>query len=213
MRAWRRDGLPESGRRADILIAIEEHDHGWTDVDTAPIVESGSGRILDFVGIPDDVRRGVWPRGVRRLMGTPYAAALVAQHAIHVYRRYRTDGAWLPFFAEMEAAREQHLAAAGIRNHDDLRRDYSLLRVADLVSLTFCCGWTETQHDDSGSGYRIHLEGTTLTISPDPFGGREVALEVKARELPAMLNDEAAVRHAFGAAAMVTVAGTATGPR
>ena len=48
----------------------------------------------------------------------------------------------------------------------------------------FCNGWTASQLDDSGSGYTIRLEGTRLTIAPDPFEGREVPLEITARELP-----------------------------
>src|SRR5688572_29016028 len=89
MRHWRADGFPEKQRQHVILLAIDAHDNGWREIDASPLVDPGTGRILDFVHAPDHVRRGVWPRGVARLATAPYAAALVAQHAIHVYRRYR----------------------------------------------------------------------------------------------------------------------------
>ena len=148
-------------------------------------------------------RRSVWPRGVDRLAASPYAAALVAQHALHIYRRYRDNPGWAPFFTEMETRRDRHHACGRAEREvararewgwgharsvkarsDDLVREYFFLRIGDLVSLTFCNGWTDGQLDDSGSGYAIRLEGTRLTIAPDPFEGRDVHLEITARELP-----------------------------
>lgn len=213
MRAWQSGGLPASGRRADILIAIEEHDNGWREPDAAPHVDPATGMLLDFVTIAGEVRRGVWPRAVSRLAGTPYAAALVAQHAIHVYRRFRSDDEWLPFFRQMEHERDHCLAAAGVRDVGELKRDYPFLRVGDLASLTFCNAWREPQTDDAGSGTTIHLEDDELVISPDPFAGRRISFEVPARRLPATpwTSGEEAAR-AFAAAPVIRLRGTARGP-
>jgi hypothetical protein len=178
---WRGDGLADSPNRAAILLAVEEHDNGWAEVDVAPRIDAG-GQILDFVNLPDADRRGVWPRGVERLAATPYAAALVAQHAVHVYRRYRGDEAWSAFFLMMEAARDRHLQRAPAATLDDLLRDYAFVRIGDLASLTFCNGWTEMQSDVSG--HTVRLDNARLIISPDPFAGGMVKLEVEARELP-----------------------------
>ncbi|HEY2805934.1 MAG TPA: DUF3891 family protein [Gemmatimonadales bacterium] len=197
MRAWRADGFQQSGRRADILIAIEEHDSGWHDADAAPTLDPATFRVRDFMTASDDIRRGVWPVSVRRLAGSPYAAALVAYHAVHVYRRYRGEKGWDGFFAEMEAARDHHLSASGHRNQDELRRDYVFLRIADLASLAFCCGWTETQTDDSGSGYAARVDGSRLIITPDPFEGRDLPIAVTARELPSALKTQEELSAAF----------------
>jgi Protein of unknown function (DUF3891) len=78
-------------RRDAILLAIREHDNGWIEEDAAPAVNTETGSIFDFVSAPLSVRHAVWPRGVRRLASTPWAAALVAQHAITVYDRFRSD--------------------------------------------------------------------------------------------------------------------------
>ena len=94
MARWVTDGFPDSPRQASILRAVVEHDHGWLDVDASPIVDPATGRIADFISAPLSVRQGIWPRGVTRLADDPWAAALVAQHAIHVYARYTDDPDW-----------------------------------------------------------------------------------------------------------------------
>jgi hypothetical protein len=212
MRQWRAGGLPEAPRLSSILLAVEEHDNGWREVDAAPLVDDATGRVLDFIGAPDAIRREVWPRGVDRLAATPYAAALVAQHAVHIYRRYRENPGWAPFFAEMETRRDRHLQNAAPLTLEDLVREYFFLRMGDLISLTFCNGWTGVQLDDSGSGYAIHLDGTRMTITPDPFEGQEVPLEITARELPnRTFHSAAEAREAFSKAPQVLVQGVASG--
>jgi hypothetical protein len=181
MRFWSADGLLDSPRRADILHAIEEHDNGWREVDAAPLVEETTGRILDFIHAPDEVKRGVWPRAVERLRATPYAAALVAQHAIHVYARNRTSSDWAAFFLEMEELRSRNLRQTPSAL-DELLRDYAFVRLGDLMSLTFCNGWTGPQTDEYG--YAIRLTEARLSVSPDPFDGRPVPFEIAASELP-----------------------------
>ena len=91
MECWAADAFAAAPRRTEILLAIAEHDNGWREVDGAPLVDAATGRVLDFIHAPDAVRQGVWPRGVERLAHAPYAAALVAQHALEIYARYRTD--------------------------------------------------------------------------------------------------------------------------
>lgn len=210
MHQWCAGGFPDARRRSSILLAIEEHDNGWREVDTAPVLDAETGRILDFINAPEPIRRAVWPRGVERLAETPYAAALVAQHAVHIYRRHRGDPPWAPFFSQMEALRDRHLRAAGPLALDDLLRDYAFLRIGDLVSLTFCNGWSEQQLDDVR--YAIRFDGTRLTITPDPFDGRQIVIEIAARELanrPFRSRSEA--HDAFSSAREVTVTGIALG--
>ena len=213
MEHWRADGFPDSPARAAVLHAIEEHDNGWLEPDAAPLVHESTGRIADFVSAPDGVKRAVWPRGVARLAHAPYAAALVAQHALHVFRRFRTDAGWAEFFAEMEQARASAAQSIGARTLDDVQRDYPFLRIGDLISLTFCNAWTDPQKDDAGSGYEIRLAGTRVIVAPDPFDGREIPLAVPARELPDRpFRSAADARDAWSAAPNVVLTGIASGP-
>lgn len=210
MEQWRADGFPRAARRHSILHAITQHDNGWQELDCAPILDA-DGRLLDFIAVPDDVKRSVWPRGAERLASTPHAAALVAQHGLHIYRRHRHDAPWASFFAEVTGLRDEYARHASI-SVEELLREYFFLRIGDLVSLTFCNGWTNRQIDDSGSGYEMQLQGTRLMISPDPLDGREIPLEIAAREVPDRAfasADEA--KTAFSRARSVTVKGMAIG--
>lgn len=180
MEHWTAGGLQHSPRRADILMAIHEHDNGWRESDRAPMV-GREGNVLDFVHAPDHVRHALWVRGIERLADTPYAAALVAQHAIHVYERKRAEPAWKTFFDDMEAARALHLGRTSA-SREVLWADYAHLRLADLISLTFCNGWRDQKQDHGG--YSVRGDEPGVTVSPDPFGSARITMEVTAAVIP-----------------------------
>ncbi len=180
MQRWADGDFPRHPRRDSILLAIREHDNGWREVDAAPVLDP-DGRMLDFVNVPADARRAIWPRGVERLSADPWAAALVAQHAVHVYRHYRENAEWIGFFAELEAARDAHLRRAQGLSLDHLLGDYFFVRMGDLLSLTFCNAWSEAPDE---LGYAIRCAAQRLAVSPDPFAGEETVFDVPARELP-----------------------------
>jgi hypothetical protein len=187
--------VPLAGRprRASILLAIGEHDNGWTEEDAAPMLLSGSGEIADFVHLPLERRHAVWPRGVWRLAGRGpdgpgtgghgdrWAAALVAQHAVTVYDRFRPDPAWTAFFAGMTEARDALLADCG-EPLDELLADYPFLRLGDLISLAFCTGAAAEQRFGD---WTVQLRGTSVVVAPDPFGGKTIPIEIAARVLAA----------------------------
>jgi uncharacterized protein DUF3891 len=166
-------------RRDAILHAIYEHDNGWAEVDAAPTIDPETGRIADFVNTPVPSRHGVWPRGVRRLAADPWAAALVAHHAIIVYDRFRPDPEWTGFFRDMQDTRDAMVRSSGL-SFEDLAADYPFVRLADLTSLAFCTGWTDMQQF---GGWTVQLAGTRVAVRPDPFGGMTIPIEIDAREI------------------------------
>ena len=209
MRRWQEDGLAHSPRRDVILYAIEHHDDGWLDVDRAPLVDATTGALVDFITAPETIRRAIWPHGVARLADTPYAAALVAQHALHIYRRYRDNAAWHSFFHEMETLRAQHLRAAAPATLEALLHDYRWVRTGDLLSLAFCNGWTDVQTDERRSAQLID---DRLVLTPDPFAGERVPLAVAGREMPAApFASEADARAAYARAPAASLTGVAAG--
>jgi hypothetical protein len=208
MRHWRGGGLPDSPRRDDILRAVAEHDNGWHEVDAAPVLDAVRGELLDFVRLPLGMRQGVWPRGVRRLEATPYTAALVANHAVHVLSRFRGRADWTAFFDEMTALRTQLLAVSGV-GVETLLSEYAFLRLGDLLSLTFCNAWSDAQDEFDCT---IRLEGTRLVVTPDPFDGRELPFAIAGRILPASAAaSEAAARAAWATAERMILTGVAAG--
>jgi hypothetical protein len=176
MRQWQ--PLFDAERRGSILHAIEEHDNGWREADEAPTVDPASGRIHDFITAPVGVRQGVWPRGVARLVDDPWAAALVAQHAITVYDRYRSDPDWVVFFRDLAMARDEMIAQTGLA-FEQLTRDYDFVRIGDLISLIFCNLWDE----ESYGVWTFRRNGDRVTITPDAFNGRELPVAVVACEI------------------------------
>jgi hypothetical protein len=178
--AWRANGLPDSPRRDDILLAVAEHDNGWREVDDSLLVSPATGTILDFMTAPAHVKRGVWSRAIARLAATPYAAALVAHHAAHVYGRYRSDETWSPFFAEMEASRDQLLREAAAVTRENLLADYVFLRIGDLASLAFCTAGTILGGE---FGVTVRLDGARVVIIPDPFESADVPFTIDGHEI------------------------------
>ena len=200
-------GFATADRRDSILHAIEEHDNGWQEVDAAPLVGE-DGRLLDFISAPADVRQAIWPRGAQRLAADPVAGALVAQHAVTIYARFRGDPDWTRFFSEMEQIRDRFLMDAGLSAHA-LARDYFFVRLADLMSLAFCTRATEPLALED---HVITLAGNVLIVTPDPFAGATVSIEVSGRRLQAAsFASRAAAAHAFDEAERITITGTARG--
>jgi Protein of unknown function (DUF3891) len=200
--------LASRPRRQAILHAIGEHDNGWAEPDAAPTLSSDTGRVVDFVSAPLNVRQTVWPRGVARLSDDPWAAALVAQHALTIYDRFRPDPEWTSFFAEMEAARDA-MVRASERPLDDLLSDYALVRLADLISLTFCTGWTDEQRFRD---WAIKLSGTRVVVSPDVFGGMKIPIEITAKEIRNQpFRSDAELHRAWSEAKTTTLRGEVEG--
>jgi hypothetical protein len=199
--------LATAERREAILRAVYDHDNGWREPDASPTWNPDTGRPFDFVTIPAAVRQGVWPHAVAALADAPWAAALVAHHALTVYDRFRADTSWDAFFVELEDLRARRLAAAG-GTMDLLVRDYVYVRLGDLVSLVFCNAWTEAQ---VLGPWTIRLDAGQLLVEPNPFA-RDVPIEVEARALPDLRYDnQASLQAAWRAAPRTAVRGVVVG--
>jgi hypothetical protein len=210
--AWAADGLADRPTRGALIEAARQHDLGWAEVDESPVFDPASGLPYDFIHAPVATRQGLWPRAVDQLaVHDPYVAALVAQHALTIYRRYQHDPAWHPFFPQMEARRDDLFAEVLARSGrlDSFLQDYTIVGLCDLLSLVFCHGWAEPYLMED---YRAILDGDRLGIAPDPFAGVAVPLAVRARRLPpGPFASAAALADAWARASMVTLTGLAVG--
>jgi hypothetical protein len=201
MEHWR--DLDDHPRRESIFLAIDEHDNGWREPDAEPSIDPATGRVHDFINAPAPLRQGVWPRGVERLSHDSWAAALVAQHAITVYDRYRSDSQWTAFFENMEGMRDALLAHMNA-SFQALQEDYPFVRIGDLISLVFCNPWQQESYRE----WTFRFDRDIITVTPWPFDSREVPFEIEAIELPdrSFASDEE-LRGAVAAAPRVTLSG------
>jgi hypothetical protein len=200
--------LAHNPRREVILHAIAEHDNGWTEEDAAPTINPDTGEVFDFVSAPPAVRHAVWPRGVARLSGDPWAAALVAQHAVTVYDRFRSDTSWTTFFAQMEQTRDEFVRMSE-GPADLLTSDYAFVRLGDLISLTFCTGWTDEQRFGD---WTVQRSGTRILVEPDAFGGACIPFRIAARQLDCQrFGSNALLREALSGATTTTLHGEVIG--
>ncbi|MBZ0114843.1 MAG: DUF3891 family protein [Thermoanaerobaculia bacterium] len=207
---WDELHFPDSPRKESILRAADHHDDGFAGIDDTLVVDDETGRLLDFIEIPDSLKRETAMGGIEGLTSDPYAAALVAQHRLHVYRRYDGIPEWNSFFTSVLEKRDQFLDAYGLASAEQMLRDYALVRAGDLASLAFCTESTEIRSD--GCGYEIRLLDRTLVFDPDPFAGRTVSLAVEGREIAATTFSSAVTaRQTLESAPVVSLRGLAAG--
>jgi hypothetical protein len=209
MARWQLGGLPDHPRREAILEATRAHDDGWREEDLELHLDE-QGQPLDFIEVPGEVKRRIWPRATNRLAtASPYVAALVAEHALTIYASLHADPQWRGFFAEMTRTRDALLARASADGTVALCHDYPFVRIGDQLSLVFCNGWTAPM---AGLGYRAILKGITLEVTPDPFGGLQIPIAIEARTLAARSYSSAnELRAAYAAAPVVRLEGHVTG--
>lgn len=206
---WQADGFAAHPRREVILVAAREHDNGWIEEDDTTYL-GDDGQPLDFVHAPADVRQRLWPRAVERVgRESPYAAALIALHAMTVHSSMRTNSGWSGFFQTMDSLRRHMIERVGGAAPETLEADYKFVHAADRLSLALCTGWSQPLES---AGRRIILTGNTVEVSPDPFEGHRIPMRVPARRLPlANYASSAELRAALNAAPVEWLDGWAVG--
>ncbi len=104
----------------------------------------------------------------------------------------------------MAATRDSLLRASGLPL-DELLADYAFVRLADLISLTFCTGWTDRQRFREWTVTRFD---TRVVVAPDAFGEAVIPFEIDAREIPnRRFRTDAELRHTLSHAKTVTLTG------
>jgi hypothetical protein len=90
----------------------------------------------------------------------------------------------------------------------ELLADYWFLGLGDLISLTFCNGWTDVQTFDP---WRVRLSGSQVFVSGDPFDGTAIPIAIEAKEIPRRAyRDEAEFQKELATAASTSVRGVVT---
>ncbi len=183
---WRTEGLPKHPRRRELLVAALEHDNGWREIDSAPMVRAKDGQPHDFMTVPTATRWEIWRRGTTRYRKTePYATTLIVRHALHLHRSHLVDAAWANILEEWRQLEADMIEEHGF-DTEMIALDYRWIQLTDSLSLTACNRWTDEFETE---GYRAQLRtddgstGATLLIDPFPLAGT-TTLNVACRRIP-----------------------------
>jgi len=217
--AWQADGFPDRPTRDAVVFATAHHDDGWQAEDLEPRWDPEQRRPYDFISLPHGPRQSIWRRALPGVGArSTYAAALVAQHAVTITRTSRVDPQWAAFLGDMERARDDWFTAERLggpldpRSNDGLSflRDYAMIAMGDLVSLIFCNAWDAPYEQE---GYALcRTGGERILVSPDPFGGREIQLQITGRVLRRQTFDsQDALLESWRASSEITITGSVVG--
>jgi hypothetical protein len=189
-----------------VVRAATFHDFGYLRYETTPAFNPESHQTPNFRDVVTDEKRlAEYQEAFDWFLGPdPYAATLARMHRTGLWRG-RYDAMVHPehkirkqppevdrFVAKNEAIREQTVAQNGW-DKQQLRINYRLLQVWDLMSLHFSCSEPTEDYlfpvptrytDREGEGARIEikpLDATTVALTPYPFDedGLRIQLPVK----------------------------------
>lgn len=207
--AWGGEGFRAPLRHAAAALAATRHDDGWAVWDRRPRIDPGSGAPQNFFGVGVVPHLAFYRAGVEVVCDEdPYAGLLVSMHMSGLYRerygvvpaspmqlsaelRARAD-----LFCDQEEERQAALAQQLGVTEEERWHDYTLLQVADLVSL-FCglgdleggtaSGAAESVPTADGGHVRIALDPLgpwRLRCAPFPFAQAPLALTMVRRLVP-----------------------------
>jgi hypothetical protein len=178
---WTADGLPTHPLREDLLLAVAEHDNGWREVDSAPLLRVDTGWPCDFRDYPAAERQRVWRLAVDRLASRePHVAYLVLLHAYRLHQSRLTSPEWQAFFGLLQEYRHalEPRLQADVRS---LQTAYEYLWLADTLSLGACGVWG--RRELTWGDHEISVGHGQIEISPFPFAG-SFTLRIQHRLVP-----------------------------
>ena len=199
-----------------VVRAAIYHDYGWLSYETAPKLDSATGRPSNFMqaGPPLSSYGWIadWMNGIDR-----YSALLISMHRTGLWqRRYdvmrhpdgpnpRTLSPEITRF--IEASENWQRQERQAVDQAALDVNYRLLQVWDLLGLYFCCAQPRPDFIDpvpldyAAQGVRMTITPAgpnRVAFDPYPFDLRPLRVQVRARRLAALTYaDDAELRKAY----------------
>jgi Protein of unknown function (DUF3891) len=199
-----------------VVRAAIFHDYGWLPYETAPGADSKTGKPYSFLQVGLQKSQLEAYRWVIDWMNNidPYAALIISMHRTGLWRgRYgaieyptafnlnNPPPEVAKFIGENESWQEMHKKSLETTN---LRGNYRLMQVWDLLGLYFCCQEVSDDYispvplsystkDHDGARMTMKPENRTrITFSPYPFDVRPLKIQLRVKSLPAARfnNDE-----------------------
>jgi hypothetical protein len=201
MKYWGNERFSRPEPSGEVLLAINEHDHGWVEWESSITVNPENGYPTNFMEMKSKNQSEIWSRSYENNSENhPYASSLIALHFDRFNRklleRNPSDKSALSYKREMENFLAEHLDDFSCdSNTEDVPPDINinlrLLQVGDIISLALCHGWTDRVMQDvpldyEGSVADMNLntaDGFNFTIAPYPFSIPLLEVSVRGRRL------------------------------
>ncbi|HIC88428.1 MAG TPA: DUF3891 family protein [Anaerolineae bacterium] len=204
---WGNDRFVRPAPRAEVILAISQHDNGWAEWEQEPHLNPETGQPRSFKEVELNEHLGIWHRGVARmLLQNRYAALLLSLHSTSLYAPRLRDEATLPherdriraYLGEQEALQKELRQAltederyAQALEEASLQANLCLLKACDALSLHLCGGATKpftlTDVPERAADVRTTIRVTpgqdAWQLSPYPFDEEPLEVHVEARVL------------------------------
>lgn len=130
-----------SNRTKELLLAIEEHDRGWIELDASPIWNDKTGKPYSFIDYPIDLKISIYKKGLDEVEGmSKYAGLLCSFHYSSFIQD--ADEPVVEKFWEEEKQRQDRLSRELGMDDDNLKETMmyhlDLLKFSDYISLYVC---------------------------------------------------------------------------
>jgi hypothetical protein len=184
--------------RESVIFASERHDDGWAVWERAPIVETETGKPVNFLDVHVSAHLAFYRACITAVTDQdPYAGLLVSMHGAGIYRqRYGSDVNTKlnrepeamreidAFVEEQEASYAARIEALGISD-EERWANYFLLELFDRLSLYPCMHDVERGEAASIGEYRIEpVSPWTVRMDPYPFEGDSATFSLRRRMIP-----------------------------
>ena len=164
---WTLGGLPDHPTRADLLFAVREHDNGWREADSAPLVDPVTSAPHDFLSYPEDQRLEVWKRGVDRYADTEIVLVALDPGACpECCTRLPMNSGRPTSASSMSCVRTCSSTSSSTKTSS--QADYTYLRLTDKLSLTIC---NKGQNTLRYAGFESRAGDDWMTLNPFPMVG------------------------------------------
>ncbi|QMU55723.1 MAG: DUF3891 family protein [Candidatus Mycalebacterium zealandia] len=174
----------------DLLFAISEHDCGWKEADSSPVLNP-DGVPESFTEVPPQKQCDIWRRSFNaHSTARPEACALIALHFKKFNDRVlsRGENKWsLALRREIDEFVARSLCVESVEDIPArVERDLRLLQTGDALSLVLCHGWESFEMSgvplENGGEETVRLTMTDENIysaSPWPFSrGEDLSFEI-----------------------------------
>jgi hypothetical protein len=185
---WGNDRFAAPRPFDSVARAAAFHDYGWLSYETAPILKDQPGETPEFRQLPTGTRQLASYQWCIDWMSSidSYAGLLVGMHRTGLWRaRYDTIAYPQSSIRKLSAEIDEFIAANEARQRQEeksfdageLRTNYHLLQVWDLLGLYFCC---QDPCEDHIEPVPLTYDGTTesrVRLSMHPLSTRRVAFD------------------------------------